>query len=278
MNTNKVKLNILIDGTWLFNVCKPGNALARKTVKENSVFRINFKRFNDATKIHLKNQGIINELEDCDLGELYLSTSIFTLPDDFDSWPTKYNIPEKHIKKTKSVITARKIFVENAINAGYKDDAIYKPVLKDYHLQNLINGQLQEKQVDTTIVALLVKLAIVNSINGNQNHYYGILTGDADILPAIKVAYPEFTKNVFIITTRPDDNNPQHRQSAFSLSQFQTEIKPMYLNDYVANIMDGNYVYTCHDCNRVFSRNKKLSDKIITPYCNHCLHKFKQPQ
>ena len=57
-------------------------------------------------------------------------------------------------------------------------------------LLNLLHPDLryQEKQVDTTVVALLVRDAIEH-----PDDCFALVAGDADILPAIQVAYPNYT-------------------------------------------------------------------------------------
>lgn len=70
----------------------------------------------------------------------------------------------------------------------------------------------------TTVVAMLVKYAITH-----QGDYFAILAGDADILPAINIAYPEFTNNVCLVTTHPDemDHSPESvkfRQKSMAIS------------------------------------------------------------
>lgn len=259
-----MKLNIFIDGTWLFNVCNPGGVLASKTIFPASKFDINFNKLNQAILRHLNN----NKISCSDFGELILSTSIFDIPPDIDMWPTIHpGMTIKHVGKVKRTVSYRTDFSNKALSAGYNPNTIYKPQLKPYHLYNIINDEHQEKQVDATVVALLVKSAIVSSYE-KRDEFHAVITGDSDIIPAIQAAYPQFTKNVLVVTTRPDNIRQDWRQSSFSLSNVTTEVPVLYLQDIVNEIMAGNFVYTCENCNKVFSnRNPKRS---ITAYCPLC--------
>lgn len=151
------KLNIFIDGSWLYKACGPGLALASKTESSDQGVRLNFARLNAALLEHVRQ--VDNR---CDsVGDLYLSTSLFSLPDDFDFWPDKYDciLPEQ-IEKTKRSLFARGKFVKAALEAGYAEDAIYRPMIKTWILEKLVQNRYQEKQVDATVVALLVRSAI----------------------------------------------------------------------------------------------------------------------
>ena len=87
-----------------------------------------------------------------------------------------------------------------------------------------------------------------------------VITGDSDILPAIRVAYPEFTNNVFVCTTHPDELNPSHRQTAFSLVDFAFAVPPFYLQnkENAQKVLAGKHVYRCEECGLVFSMAKPV--------------------
>jgi hypothetical protein len=136
--------------------------------------------------------------------------------------------------------------------------------MKGWILEKLRSKRYQEKQVDATVVALLVRSAITR-----PEDVHVVITGDADVLPAIKVAYPEYSKNVFIATTHPDELTAERRQTSFSLSNFDFEISPYYLQEHAEILMQGEHVYLCAHCNKVFSRPKPVPAKA-RPCCAPC--------
>ena len=42
---------------------------------------------------------------------------------------------------------------------------------------------------------------------------------------------PEYTRNLMLATTRPDEAKPEHRQSSFRLNNYPFRIPPFYLQD-----------------------------------------------
>lgn len=178
------KLNIYIDGSWLYKVASPGAVWASKMENSERAVRIDFEKLNRVLLDHV--QGFDSACTE--FGKSFLSTSVFTLPEDFESWPDDHdNLLPDHIEKTKRVVGSRNLFVESALRAGYSEDAIYRPHIKGWIVESLVNGRYQEKQVDTTVVALLVREAIVN-----PDDYHCVITGDSDILPAIGVCILRF--------------------------------------------------------------------------------------
>lgn len=255
------QLNVFIDGSWLYKACSPGLVLASRTENSDQGVRIDFDRLNEALLAHV--QGVD---ETCTgKGDLFLSTSLFTLPEDFDSWPEQYDfvLPEQ-VERTKRGLFARGKFVQAALDAGYSEEAIYRPLIKTWILEKLVQNRYQEKQVDATVVALLVRSAITR-----PDDYHCVITGDSDILPAIKVAYPQYSKKVFVATTHPDELKAEHRQTAFSLGSFEFDIPAFYLQDHLANIVQGSNVYTCAHCHKVFVRNRPIPVRA-RPCCAGC--------
>lgn len=255
------KLNVFIDGSWLYKACGPGHVLASKTENIDHGVRVDFSRLDMVLHDHAK----AHDPNCTELGERYLSTSVFSLPPDFDNWPEEYDtILPAHIEQTKRGIHARNRFVDSALAAGYSDQGVYRPFIKSWIVKKLIEKRYQEKQVDTTVVALLVRAAIVS-----PNDYHCVITGDSDILPAIRIAYPEYSKNVFLATTHPDELKAEHRQTAYSLNNFDFRIPPLYLQDSVLEIMQGENVYECAHCRKVFSRPRAIPTKA-RPCCAVC--------
>nr|MBI3613781.1 hypothetical protein [Nitrospirota bacterium] len=254
-------LNVFIDGSWLFRACGAEGVLSSKTELPDSRFRIDFAKLDQALLRHVQ----AHDATCCELRERYLATSIFHLPATLESWPRENaDITPSDIDKIQKNVRARRAFADLAIAAGYRPDVVYTPELKLYILRKLKKKLYHEKQVDTAVVALLVRSALLN-----PSDCHVLITGDADILPAIQVAYPEYSHNVFIATTHPDELRAEHRQTAWSLHNFNFEIEPFYLQDHIANIMQGENVYTCAHCHKVFTRPVQIPAKA-RPCCNPC--------
>ncbi len=255
------QLNIFIDGSWLFKQCAPEKTLAAHTEWPDKAFGLDFEKLNTALLKHSANAR-----PHCDtLGERYLATSVFTLPDNFDEWPAEYeDVTAEDIARTRKSVHARERFVAAAADCGYSRDAVYRPKMKGWILRRLRERTYEEKQVDATVVALLVRSAITR-----PDDFHVVITGDADILPAIRVAYPEYSENVFIATTHPDELKAEHRQTSFSYSNLDFKIPPLYLQDEVATVMRGENVYTCMHCHKAFARLKPIPAKA-RPCCKPC--------
>jgi hypothetical protein len=254
-------LNVFIDGSWLFKACAPEKALAGRTEWSDKAFQLDFAKLDRSLLVHAQAAAT-----KCDaLGERYICTSIFSLPDNFDDWPAEYHdVTADDIDRTRAGVSARQRFVDGAVGAGYLDRAIYRPKMKGWILERLRTKRYQEKQVDATVVALLVRSAITR-----PEDVHVVITGDADVLPAIKVAYPEYTQNVFVATTHPDELTAERRQTAFSLSNFDFVIPPFYLQDNAQAVIRGEYVYVCAHCNKVFVRQRPIPLKA-RPCCTPC--------
>ena len=258
------KLNIFIDGSWLFKACARDRALSSKLEHSDRNFKMDFNKLSNALLRYVTNHDSVCTK----FGDRIFSTSIFSLPDDLDNWPKEYDdVTSDDIERVKSTVNIRNQFAQLAITVGFSEQAIFHPKLKGWMLQYLRNNRFQEKQVDATIVALLVRSAIVNG-----SDYHAIITGDADILPAIKVAYPEYSSNVFIVTTHPDQLLSDSRQTSFSLTEFDYAIEPYYLEQHAEELLAGENVYTCVHCNKVFARQSAIPAKA-RPCCNPCHQK-----
>jgi hypothetical protein len=240
-------LNVFVDGTWLLHQCSAGGSLANSTDDPDHRFNLDFAKLNEALVGHVKAFGA-----SCSgIGDAYISTSIFALPADFVDWPNRFDdITSEQIEKTQYAVRRREEFINRASKAGYLTEAVYRPPIRDYIIRKLADGKYQEKQVDTSVVALLVRSAITR-----KEDHHAVITGDSDILPAVRVAYPAFTKNVFVATTHPDELNPSHRQTAFSLVDFQFEVPPFFMQnkENAQKILEGECVYRCEECGVVFS-------------------------
>lgn len=256
------KLHIFIDGSWLFKIGSPEGVLSSKTDKPTKPFSMDFNKLNNALLKHVQSFD-----PSCtELGDLYYATSIFDIPEDIDEWPTNYpDITNGQIEIVKKNVHARSLVAQNAIDAGYKQDAIYRPQLRGFIVRRLNEKTYQEKQVDASVVALLVRSAIVN-----PNDYHVVITGDSDILPAIRVAYPEYSDNVLVATSHPDELSAEHRHTSFSIHNFNFRLDSFYFQDHIAELIHGNNAYNCSNCNKVFTTFKPIP-KQNRPYCSCCM-------
>lgn len=245
-------VNVFIDGTWLLVQCAGGGTLANATEHPDRRFPLDFAKFNGTLVDHVIQNG-----GDCEgVGDAYISTSIFALPADFEEWPNQYmDITAEQIEKTRRAVHARERFVESAVAGGYLTDAVFRPPIRDYIIRKLSERRYQEKQVDTSVVALLVRSAITK-----PHDFHVVVTGDSDILPAVRVAYPEFTRNVFVATTHPDELNARHRQTAFALVDFDFAIPPFYMQnkENAVRLVEGPHAYRCEECGVVFVLQKPI--------------------
>lgn len=254
------KLNIFIDGTWVLVQCAAGGSMANATDRPDRRFPLDFEKLDRALLEHVRASDPSCE----DIGDRYISTSIFALPSDFDDWPTQYDdLTAGSIEKVRRAVAARDAFVAEAAAAGYSMDAVYRPPIRDYIVRRLAERRYQEKQVDTSVVALLVRSAITK-----PEDYHGLITGDSDILPAIRVACPEFTRNVFIATTHPDELNPRHRQTAFALVDFAFQVQPFFMQnrENAMKLMRGAHTFRCEECGSVFATHSPIPSRA-RPRC-----------
>lgn len=245
------KLNIFVDGSWLFKVCKAGSALSKGTANSAYPFPFDFSGFVAALVEHVKKETTITNIQS---GKLVFCTSIFDLPSDFDEWP-QHNpaiLPGK-VELTKRVVHAKSEFCKKANSAGFSDEAEFHVKMKPWIMAALDTDSYQEKQVDTTLVALLVKSAF-----DSPNDFHAIVSGDADMLPALRVAYPGYTKNVLVATTHPDELDAEHKLSSYSYLDYKCDIEPFYFQLNLESVMEGAFKHRCNECHKLFSTLKAI--------------------
>ncbi len=99
----------------------------------------------------------------------------------------------------------------------------------------------------------------------------GQLRGQPDLLrfPRFQVVADTYSKNVFVATTHPDQLKSEARQSAYALHEFSSDVDPFYLDEHAEDFLDGNSVYTCAHCNKVFSRSNPIPARA-KPCCAPC--------
>ncbi len=268
-----MKLNIFIDGSWLFKV--QNGVLKSKRIRSQGakpVF-IDFSKLSNLILKHVQANGFPYCKE---FGERHCCISVLTLPGNLDTWEGKkiselnrhlknnnYVVNKSDLDKVKKNCFVRDNFARSAVSAGFEANSIIRPELKPWMIENLSKGRFQEKQVDTTVVALLVKSAITK-----QGDVHAIIAGDADILPAIKIAYPEFSENILIATTHPDELKAEHRQTSFTYQEEEFNIPALYLQDYVKEIINGE-VIECSNCHYLFEPKRLMNPKKRV-YCPDC--------
>ena len=269
------KLHVYIDGTWLFKVVA-GHVFDRFLVAPDT-FTIDFNKLNALLLKHVAMQ----HPECTEIGNLFFVTSLFELPTDFDSWVGKcitnpyggqsITLSSFNIGFTRKNIADRVAFADAAVRAGYDPGCIFRIPLQEWMLLNLIHPDLryQEKQVDTTVVALLVRDAIEH-----PDDCFALVAGDADILPAIQIAYPNYTQNVFPVLTSPNEKDGKNRQTSFKYSQYNFQINTLVLQNHVGDIMEGN-VYKCTECQKYFVTRvpinpQRIASGAVLPRCKNC--------
>jgi hypothetical protein len=118
---NMSKLHVFIDGTWLFKIVD--GSVFDRFIDRPEFLQIDFNKLNNLMLNH-----IIRFRPDCNqIGDCYFVTSIFDLPDDFDTWVGKtINSPygeksitvyQNNIDETKRRIEDRAEFAQYAIDA-----------------------------------------------------------------------------------------------------------------------------------------------------------------
>jgi len=268
-----MKLNIFIDGSWLFKV--QNGVLKSKRIKSerNKPVFIDFTKLSNLILTHVQKSGF-SYCKQYD--ERHCCISVLTPPSNIDSWEGKkicelnryqrnnnYILKKADLEKVKKNCYVRDNFARSAITAGFEANSIIRPDLKPWMIENLSKGRFQEKQVDTTVVALLVRSAITK---GDDIH--AIVAGDADILPAIKIAYPEFSKNIVIVTTHPDELKAEYRQTSFTYQEEEFDIPALYIQDYVKDIIWGNII-ECSNCHGLYELTRQVDPKRRN-YCRDC--------
>lgn len=258
------KLNVFVDGTWLFNACGVDRALASRLEYSERSFQLDHAKLVNEILAHAQ-----RHIPRCNaIGSMFFATSVFDLPEDLAEWPAeREDVTVADVEAVKKSTAIRGKFADAAVAAGYSSAAIFRPKLKGWMLGKLRERRFQEKQVDATVVALLVKYAITC-----PDDVHVIITGDSDVLPAIKIAYPEYSNNVLVATTHPDQLKAESRQTSYALADFNYSIPPFYLEQNADKIMQGANVYKCVHCNKVFSRPNPIP-RNTAACCKPCHEK-----
>lgn len=211
-------IHLFVDGTWLFKTCKPGGFLAKLTATPEQRFKMDFQKFVGFVESELSD--VLGSTICC--GKKYIASSVFDiagLNPPIDKWPEAYTdegITPEMIVRFRNNITARTNFIDNAVKfGGFFYDANHES-LKPHIVVAIANDDYREKQVDSKVQAELIDCGKENKLSA----YYAVLTGDLDMMPALKKSYPEWSDNVILLTTEP---NYPDGVSSFDMVKFVNE-------------------------------------------------------
>jgi hypothetical protein len=252
-----VRFNAYADGSWLYSQCAPGGILANRMEFPENRFRLDFGRL--LTLFARQLEVRLGNGERVEAESLYFYTAIFAIPDDPDpEWPDVSAIR----RRTES----RRLFAADAVAAGFSDDGIFSVPLRPWIIEKLEDRRYQEKMVDTSLVARLVEQSIAD-----PERLHVLISGDLDMLPAIKTVVPRYTETIILATTHPDQYVRREAQSSFRLNQFDFRYDPIYLDQSIEKFAGGEHIYRCSNarCNRVFSRPRPIPAGR-NPVCKPC--------
>jgi hypothetical protein len=241
-----MEFNVYIDGSWLFSQCAPDRIFANRMEFPESRFRLDFFRLLNLLADDLS-RGVADAGVSQDpvaFGSLYFYTAIFDIPPEPD--------PEwGDIDGIRRGSEARRRFADEAIAAGFSSEGVFTVPLRGYVVRRLREGRYQEKMVDTSLVARLVEQAI-----SDPERLHVLISGDLDMLPAIRTVVPSYTETVVLATTHPDQYHRGEAQSSFRLNQFDFRFDPIYLDQALERLVQGEHVYRCSNrrCNAIFTR------------------------
>ena len=215
-------VHVYIDGSWLYKLCQKSNntdiesgAFVRAK-NLNCHFQIDFEKLsNTLSEIMRKKCG-----DEINLFRKIIVTSVFKVGEKkFNDYCNKeeiinairntpfrgkFDLSDEEVERIANSIISRRTFAGNAVKYDYnKNDNgfIFESILNEQRLRSYINSTYTEKMVDTALVASLVKGAIINKYD-----YHCLVAGDADMISALKVAYPDYHKNIFLATVDPKYN------------------------------------------------------------------------
>lgn len=243
-----MKLNLYVDGSWLFKQCDRKKIFANRTESPGRWVSVDF------TKMISLIEGRAGAFYGSapERGVAYFCTSIFTIPVDADTWPTVLRDPSR-LSKLRANVHARQAFADKAVAAGFAPDGLLHPTLRPWVLDRIATHGYQEKQVDTWLVAHLVERAI-----SEPDSIHFIASGDADMMPGIQTVVPRYTERVVHVGTHPLQFDLEDQQTSFAFESFRLRHGPVYLEDYLDQFIEGAYVYHCRNpgCGKVFTRTE----------------------
>jgi hypothetical protein len=246
-----MKLNIYIDGSWLFKQCDKNRIFANRTESPGRSVSIDFSKL----LALLEDRARLFYGPNVERGNLLLCTSIFSIPADAENWPEAVTNPDR-LPKLRANVHARETFAQSAVSAGFSAEGLLRPTLRPWVLRAISAGDYQEKQVDTWLVAHLVERAVTDP---ESVHF--VATGDADMMPGIQTVVPRYTERVAVVATHPLQFDQAEQQTSFAFESFGLRYGPIYLEDSLDRFISGNYVYRCRNpaCSKIFTRSSQPS-------------------
>lgn len=217
------KFNMFVDGSWLFRICRASGILASKTETPDDHFRIDFAKLAD----------FIDRTLECfyskpfGKGELMIFSSIIDFSNADESWGD--------LTRIKQNSTARQQFVKSASLGGFDVSNVFTITLRQWMIRAIENETYQEKMVDTTLVATLVEKTINNPLDVQV-----VVAGDLDILPGIRTVIPNYSNKVVLVSSHPQQFDINNQTSSFVLNSFHFDHGPIYLENNVKNIINGD--------------------------------------
>lgn len=124
------------------------------------------------------------------------------------------------------------------MSAGFEREGIFEVPLRLWIIERLREHRYQEKMVDTSLVARVVEQAVAE-----PERLHLVVSGDLDMLPAIRTVVPDYTEKVVLACTHPDQYVRGEAQSAFRLAQFGFRYDAIYLERLIERILEGEHIY-----------------------------------
>lgn len=250
-----MKFNVYVDGSWLFKQCGTNGVFASRMEYPENAFRLDFSKLVGSLSTTLS-QAVGQPTE---VAELYFYTAVFEIPE-------APNPEWGDLSWIRNSTHARQRFADAALGAGFLGEGVFKVPLRTWIIDKLQDRRYQEKMVDTSLVARLVEQSIKD-----PDRLHVLISGDLDMLPAIKTVVPEYTETVVLATTHPDQYYASDAQSSFRLNTFDFRYEPIYLERHVADFVSGEHVYECSNtrCHRLFVRAAPIP-RGANPRCKPC--------
>jgi hypothetical protein len=249
-----VRFNVYVDGSWLFHQCSRQGILADHTVTPEANFPLDFTKLVATIGEHFTPATEAAKLKP---GELHYFTSLVDLSALRGATPVVPEWIERNVAARRSVL-------ERAHAAGFDPTGTFAVPVSESVLARLIAGTYHEKQVDVALAVRLVERAIAK-----PQRLHVLVTGDLDMLPALQTISPTYTTSLALVTTHPDQFQRDRGQSSFQLNGFDFVAEPLYLEQVVNRIVEGEYVYTCAKCTKVFVRDTAVA-ALRSPWCTGC--------
>lgn len=91
------------------------------------------------------------------------------------------------------------------------------------------------------------------------------------MMPAVSLVVPYYLERVVLVTTHPDQWDPNMQQTSRRLNDFNFNFGPFYLEDLAQDIMQGNFIHKCSnpDCGKLFKTNYAIPSGQ-RPFCSNC--------